>query len=204
MKGFPGQKILKLFVGPRLSLAICALIVLLGFQGCKSKAEKAEEDPAAAAEEKAKRDPSYLQASAVASKFADEFWNDRFIRCGSTSEGYERWFTVSEGLDARRYQEVLNLRIVTVTAPRLTSADSLNRVWTAISSLSAKASRWCQDDKCNDYEGGLIGVEQFNLYGMSIIIRNGVATSERPPLMSYYKPTCEEIRGQPIWRMPYE
>jgi hypothetical protein len=100
----------------QLALAVFTLTILLGLQGCKSKAE---EDPTAAAEEKAKRDPSYLEASAVASKFADEFWNDRFIRCGSTSEGYERWFTVSEGLDARRYQEVLNLRTVTVTAPRV-------------------------------------------------------------------------------------
>ncbi len=201
MRGFPDRTIRMLSTSAQLALAVFTLTILLGLQGCKSKAE---EDPTAAAEEKAKRDPSYLEASAVASKFADEFWNDRFIRCGSTSEGYERWFTVSEGLDARRYQEVLNLRTVTVTAPRVTSADSLNRRWTAISSLSAKASRWCQDDKCGDYEGGLVGVEQFNLYGMSIIIRNGVATVERPPLMSYYKPTCEEIRGQPIWRMPYE
>jgi hypothetical protein len=201
MRSFPEQAILKLPTGPRLVLAVIALIALLGAHGCKSKAE---EDPTAAAEEQAKRDPSYLEASAVASKFADEFWNDRFIRCGSTSEGDERWFSVEESTVARRYLEVINLRTVTVATPRLSSASSLNRVWTAISSLSAKASRWCQDDKCNDYEGGLIGVEQFNLYGMSIIIRNGVATSERPPLMSYYKPTCEEIRGQPIWRMPYE
>ena len=183
----------------QLALAVFTLTILLGLQGCKSKAE---EDPAATAEEKAKRDPSYLEASAVASKFADEFWNDRFIRCGSTSEGDERWFSVEESTFARRYLEVINLRTVTVATPRISSASSLNRTWTAISSLSGKASRWCQDDKCKDYEGGLIGVEQFNLYSMTIIIRNGVATAERAPLMGSYKPTCEEIRGQPIWRMP--
>ena len=199
MRGFPGRTIRMLSVSTRLALAVFTLTILLGLQSCKSKAE---EDPTAAAEEKAKRDPSYLEASAVASKFADEFWNDRFIRCGSTSEGYERWFSVEESTFARRYLEVINLRTVTVATPRISSAYSLNRTWTAISSLSGKASRWCQDDKCKDYEGGLIGVEQFNLYSMTIIIRNGVATAERAPLMDSYRPTCEEIRGQPIWRMP--
>ena len=199
MRGFPDRTIRLLSTSAQLALAVFTLTILLGLQGCKSKAE---EDPAATAEEKAKRDPSYLEASAVASKFADEFWNDRFIRCGSTSEGDERWFSVEESTFARRYLEVINLRTVTVATPRISSASSLNRTWTAISSLSGKASRWCQDDKCKDYEGGLIGVEQFNLYSMTIIIRNGVATAERAPLMGSYKPTCEEIRGQPIWRMP--
>lgn len=199
MRGFPDRTIRMLSTSAQLALAVFTLTILLGLQGCKSKAE---EDPAATAEEKAKRDPSYLEASAVASKFADEFWNDRFIRCGSTSEGDERWFSVEESTFARRYLEVINLRTVTVATPRISSASSLNRTWTAISSLSGKASRWCQDDKCKDYEGGLIGVEQFNLYSMTIIIRNGVATAERAPLMGSYKPTCEEIRGQPIWRMP--
>ena len=199
MRGFPDRTIRMLSTSAQLALAVFTLTILLGLQGCKSKTE---EDPAATAEEKAKRDPSYLEASAVASKFADEFWNDRFIRCGSTSEGDERWFSVEESTFARRYLEVINLRTVTVATPRISSASSLNRTWTAISSLSGKASRWCQDDKCKDYEGGLIGVEQFNLYSMTIIIRNGVATAERAPLMGSYKPTCEEIRGQPIWRMP--
>jgi len=200
MRGFPEQTVRTLSTGIRLALAVFALTVLLGIQGCKSKAE---EEPTVAAEGEDKRDPSYLEAYATASKFADEFWNDRFIRCGSTSQGYERWFSVEESTFARRYLEVINLRTVTVGTPRISSASSLNRTWTAISSLSAKASRWCQDDKCKDYEGGLIGVEQFNLYNIVITIRNGVATTDPDQyLIALYKPTCEEIRGQPIWRMP--
>lgn len=200
MRGFPEQVILKLSIGHQLVLAVFALIGLLGLQGCKSKAE---EDPTATAEETVKGDPSYLEASAVASKFADEFWNDRFIPCGSTSEGYERWFSVEESTHARRYLEVINLRTVTVATPRISSASSLNRTWMAVSSLSAKASRWCQKEKCEDYKGGLIGVEQFNLYSIVIAIRSGVATTDPDRyLLELYKPTCEEIRAQPIWRMP--
>jgi len=200
MRDFPDRTIRMLSTSAQLALAVFALTILLGLQGCKSKAE---EDPIATAEEEDKRDPSYLEASAVASKFADEFWNDRFIRCGSTSQGYERWFSVEESTFARRYLEVINLRTVTVGTPRISSASSLNRTWTAISSLSAKASRWCQKDKCEDYQGGLIGVEQFNLYNIVIIIRNGVATTDPGRyLIQLYKPTCEEIRGQPIWPMP--
>ena len=70
MRGIPEQVTLKLSIGPQLVLAVFALIGLLGLQGCKSKAE---EDPTATAEETVKGDPSYLEASAVATKFADEF-----------------------------------------------------------------------------------------------------------------------------------
>jgi hypothetical protein len=146
-------------------------------------------------------DPTYLKALSEASKFAEVFWDERFIRCGTTSEGYERWFSVEETTYARRYLEVINLRTVTVLSPRISSADKLNRLWYGVSSVSAKASRWCDDSSCEGYSGGLVGVEQFALFTLGITIKNGVATtSEEGRLMSLYKPTCDEIQKHRIWQ----
>ena len=184
-------------------LSIFAILILLTIShGCKK--EEPEAKNGQTAENDPTKDPSYLEGFNAASNFAEVFWNDRFIMCGKTAEGYERWFSVEETVKSRRYLEIVNLRTMTVLSPRLNSADVLNRLWYGTSSLSAKAYRWCDDSTCSDYKGGLIGVEEFNLYSIPIAVRNGVGTTKADEvLMSLYKPTCEEIKNHLIGKLPY-
>lgn len=197
------RRVLYRFGGLISALAILLLLTIS--QGCKKAGSEAKDGPIVETEKPVEndqtKDPSYLQGLDAASKFAEVFWKDRFILCGKTAEGYERWFSVEETTYARRYLEVINLRTVTVLSPRISSADKLNRLWYGVSSVSAKASRWCDDSSCEGYSGGLVGVEQFALFTLGITIKNGVATtSEEGRLMSLYKPTCDEIQKHRIWQ----
>ena len=202
------RRVLYQFGGLRLISALAILLLLTISQGCKKAGSEAKDGPVVETKQPVEndqtKDPSYLQGLDAASKFAEVFWKDRFILCGKTAEGFERWFSVEETVKGRRYLEIVNLRTVTVLSPRLNSADVLNRLWYGTSSLSAKAYRWCDDATCSDYKGGLIGVEEFNLYSIPVAVRNGVATTKaEDALMSLYKPTCEEIKNHLIGKLPY-
>ena len=200
------------------------LIVALSSLACGSNSEmtKSASSPVALAEEsqekernqgkesqsppvnsKDETDPDFLAANKALNEYAQTFWNARFIKCGVNKFGDERWFSSIETEHSRRYMEVVNLT-TTVTPPaRLSSADRLNRVWHAATSLQSKASRKCyeKDSKCGPYQGGLVVLQIGSQeWIVRLVVSSGKVTSTgNEELDSLYRPTCEEIKKHPIW-----
>ncbi|HZT36030.1 MAG TPA: hypothetical protein VFA15_08920, partial [Nitrososphaera sp.] len=119
--------------------------------------EKASEQGESPNPEDAK-DPDFFNANRVVREFAKAYWDERFIKCGTNRQGDERWFSVQETNTASRYLEIINLRTATSPPTRLSSADRLNRVWHAASTLQSTAYRWCSEGPCGEYSGGVVGV----------------------------------------------
>lgn len=200
------------------------LIVALGSFACSSNiaAEKSSSTPSPLTEESKEKelnqgkksqstpassedenDPDFLDANKAVDEYAKKFWSDRFIQCGVNKFGDKRWFSSIETEDSRRYMEVINLTTTTTPPARLNSADRLNRVWRAATSLQSKASRKCgeKESKCGSYDGGIV-LLQLGSQGwiVKLVVSSGKVTSEfNKELNTLYRPTCEEIKKHPIW-----
>jgi len=159
-------------------------------------------------------DPEYFSVLSKVRTEAQKYWDERFIKCGTTQRGDDRWFSYNP--KEKSFMEVIKLRRFTSFPFRLSNADKYNKEWSAISVVQGEAWRHCSEGPCGKYQGGIMGLTelytpmimlfhqspnfQSGLFTLAITVKKGKYSSDNPAEPFYQPYGCAEVKNHPIWK----